>query len=258
MNTKLRSSLVVLLAAQTKKNEAKRAFNDLKVSDEGWRSARDSFRAGDDAFENAAVAVIEELQRLRQSEDLADALTDLGNDNVTHLRRFLSERGMVALIEEKALDLTESLVRIRRWSKVLTAATRINEWRGRFAAETFVAEVEFECPANVEEEAWERAISLLRDTIARVTAESNGASAEEILREAAWSLIEKSRRSLDKLTDEVVRMITPYVQAGTFSEILTDLDLEIMPVARELAHRVPQPKTQTQTRTQEKSSTGNR
>lgn len=251
MNTIL-SLLRDFIAAQQKQQETKAVFLAKQVDDDGYFEARNAFRQADGAYDAHFEQVVSALQKA-QSDDTTDELVDaLGTEEAAKLSRLLSDRNVQSLLEANADNGLAVLIRkYRKATALYTAARELNSRRRQIDPADF--EELLDTPAaGCDADAWAKVVQLLGQAEQEIEADPDNEDLEpeDITRDAAYAVEEKTRKRYDALTEKVVDVFRDLMDSGRFDLAASELEPEDRRAAYELQRHVPQPQRQTQTQTQ--------
>jgi hypothetical protein len=247
MNTNL-SLLRDFLAAQQNQQETKAVFLSKHIGDDGYADAQSAFRRADDNYEELFEQIVRALHEA-QAEDTTDEVVDaLGTQEAERLHRLLSDRGLHTLLEANADNGLAVLIRkYRKASALYTAARTLNQFRRQIDPADF-EELLDHVPAGVDNDAWEKVVKLLGSAEEEVEAQDGDLEPEDITREAAYRVENKTRKRYDELTEKVVSVFRDLMDNGRFDLAVSELEPDERRAAYELQRQVPQPQRQTQTK----------
>jgi hypothetical protein len=236
------------VAAQQTQQDAKNAFREMHMGEDGYADAQRAFRNADDRYEDLFTQVVTALQQA-QAEDTTDEIVDALGSDADALRRILAGRGVDSLLEANADNGLAVLIRkYRKASALYTAARELNARRRSVDPADFEEYLD-QPPAGVDAEAWTKVVRLLGTAEDALYDADPDAEPEDVTRDAAYAIEEKLRKRYDQLVERVVTVFRDLLDGGTFDLAVSDLEPEDRRAAYELQRVVPQPQRQTQTQT---------
>lgn len=251
LNLKLKE----LVAQKTARDAARERWQALlSQGDESHFEARREHLRLDDAYEGKVQELFQLLKSLGDDGGLDDEMDNVTREDKQVLEHLLSERGMLALVEDSGgNDLAVLVTRWRAASTNLDAAQRLNIVRQQEGAEGFDGRLAEETERFRVPEVFAQAVNVLRQLLGSI-AKDDTRDADDRLADATWYMVRTRRSRLDKAAEKLQNVLQELFESGALDYELSELDFDLAKAVRDaiaggfILQRQAQPQTQPQAR----------